>query len=100
MPAILRRARCVPLALAAFLLTACTGFNPGQPNAGAAQSTSDRATQYASDPANGKTIGAVIIAIAGVVFLRWLWSVVAIRILLALVVGGAVVYLGMKGAGA
>lgn len=89
--------RLTPLALTVALLTACTGASPGRPDSGAAQNAGQRAQDYASDPANGRLIGAVIVALAGLAFVAWLWKNPAVRIVLAMIIAGGVVYLGTKG---
>jgi hypothetical protein len=92
------RALVAPLLVAAGLaLSGCTGASTGTPDAGAAKGYGEQAEQFAADPANGKLIGAVIVTIAVGSLLAWLFRSWAVRIIGALVAGGAVVYLTTKG---
>ncbi len=91
----LRAARHLPLCLAAWVVTGCTGTSTGTPDPGAAGRAGDQAQQFALS--NGKLIGAIIIALVGTTFLAFVWRSAVTKILLALVVGGAVVYYATGG---
>lgn len=92
---IIRTLRLLPLAIAAWALTACTGASTGQPSAGAAKGIGDRLYSFAMT--NPKMVAAIVIALIGTVFIAFLWKNMAIRIVLALLIGGTVVYFAMGG---
>ena len=90
----LRHLRLLPLAIAAWALTACSGFSPGRADPGAAKSTGDQVQEYVIN--NGRLVAAVILALLGVVFIKWVLSSWPVRIIAALVIGGVVVYFATR----
>lgn len=95
----IRAVRLAPVALAAWLVAGCSGFSPGQADPGAAGRGAENAGQKAQDFAvgNGRFVAAALVAVGGALFVRFLARSWQVRIIVAVLAGGAVVYFAMGG---